>query len=865
MEHSHPDHATSPMDTGTPEPPRVPDTIGPYRILSEAGRGGMGTVYLAERDFGGFRRRVALKIIGEGAAHPGTARRFLEEQRILASLEHPAIAPFLDGGVTPSGEPYYAMEFVDGVPIDGWCDAHGLDVRGRIALFLQVCEAVAYAHRNLVLHRDLKPANILVTRDGQAKLLDFGIARLLTPGAGERTTVLGLRVLTPEYASPEQLAGEPLSTPSDVYSLGVLLHELLTGSPPDRQQSTLPAFPGLEQSGAELRTDPSTLVRRTGAVDQARARGTTPQGLVRLLRGDLDAILRRALAPSVEERYGTVDALSDDLRRNLAGRPVLARQGSTAYLLRRFARRHRFALSLAAGLVLLGVALGTAHTRAVAVERDLARLEAARADQVSDFLVGLFAGSDPLSAESAPTDVRDFLALGTERLRQELADQPEVRASLLRALGRVHDNLGNYGEAEALFQEALALRLAAGGRRPDDVAEVLQDLGALRRRQGSYAAADSLLLEALRIRDSRPPSPRLGETLEELGGLRLAQGEFPAADSLFRRVLSLHLDANPPDPRRLADVLTALGIVARQMGDPAHAEGYHREALANRITSLGPEHVYVSESMKNLALSLHSAGRLAEARELYEEALAMQLRLVGGLHPVVSSTRNSLGALLRTLGEPEAAAQHYREALQALRSRHGDSHPDVALALTNLAVVLRDQGELDGALAGAREALEIRRRLLAPDHPGVAQSLNVLGNVLRSAGEPGEAELRLREAEAIYLARLGPEHPSVAINRTALAFALLDRGDPEGAEALLRSALEIHLQGGRQGHPDTIRSLHGLGLALAASRRLDEAESYLREALELQRAHFPEDHPETTAILQELGRLAGGAGPAGSE
>jgi len=854
-----------PLDPAPGDSQAFPARIGPYRILAEAGRGGMGTVYLAERDDGDFQKRVALKVIRDDAALPQLVRRFLDERRILASLEHPAIALLLDGGVTPSGAPFYAMEFVDGVRIDQWCDEAGVDLTGRIRLFLQVCEAVAYAHRNLVVHRDLKPANILVTKEGQAKLLDFGIARLLTPEAGGGTTVLGLRVLTPEYASPEQLAGDPVTTTSDVYSLGVLLHELLTGSAPDRTPPSLSAFPGLSRAGAEMRTDPSTLVRRTGGAELARRRGTTPQGLAHLLKGDLDAILRQALAPEVDARYGTVEALAADLRRHLEGRPVLARQGNNAYLIRRFIHRHRLAFGAAAGLVVAGLGLGAAHTRAVSAQRDQALLQAERADQVSDFLIALFAQSDPLSTGAGPTDVREFLELGTERLRQELSEQPEVRASLLRALGRVQDNLGNYEEADRLFQEALQLRLATLPAGHDDTAEVLQDLGALRRRQGAFVQADSLLQEVLLIREGARPSPRLVETLEELGGLRLAQGDLAQADLFFQRALSLHHSASPPNPRGVADVLTALGVVARQQGEADRAEQFHREALESRQASLGPEHVYVSESMKNLALTFHSSGRYAEARELYEGALAMQLRLLGEVHPIVASTRNSLGALLRTLGETEAAAGHYRQALETLRVVLGEAHPDLALTLTNLATVLRDQGELQAAESHAREALEMRSRFFAPDHPAVAQSLNILGGVLRGAGRLEEAESFLLEADGIYVARLGPDHTSVAINRTSLAFVLLDGGRAAEAEELFRSALDIHLRGGRQGHPDTVRPLLGLGQALAARGEREEAVGLLREALELQRSHFPEEHADTTAILEELEGLAAAGALAGPD
>lgn len=829
--------------------------IGPYRILGEAGRGGMGTVYLAERDDGQFRKRVALKVIREESTLPQMVLRFVEERRILASLEHPGIALLLDGGIADSGAPYYAMEFVDGVRIDRWCDARQLDIEGRLELFLQVCDAVAYAHRNLVVHRDLKPANILVTDEGRVKLLDFGVARLLTPEEGDAPTVLALRLLTPEYASPEQLLGSPVTTASDIYSLGVLLHQLLTGRLPLRD----PPSGSLEGWDGGLREDPSTVARRTDPEGPALQRGTTPERLARRLRGDLDAILRRALARDPALRYGTVEALGEDLGRHLRGRPVEARRGSAGYVARRFVQRHRWVLSAAATATVLGLGMGVAYTRAVAAERDVARAQAARADQVSGFLVDLFGQSDPLGTAGSSGELRQFLALGAERLREELRDQPQVRASLLRALGQVNDNLGNYEQAEELFQEALELRLAVLPPLHDDLAEILTDLGALRRRQGSYAASDSLLRQALDIRSGRRPSPRRMETLEELAGLLLIQQELAAADSLLHEVLLLRMAAHPPDPKRVSDVLNGLGILARQRGDAAGAEAHHRQALELRRQVLGHEHLYVAESLRNLALTLQTGGRYAEARDLYEEALVMQVGLVGESHPTLTATRNGLGALLRTLGDLEGAEAQYRAALDLQRAISGDEHPDVALALTNLALVYRDRGALDQAESQSREALEVRRRAFSADHPAVAQSLNILGGILRGGGRLTEAEAFLREAESLYIARFGPGHSAVAINRTALARVLLDAGRAGEAEELFRSALEIHDDGGRGAHPDTARPLLGLAQALRAQGRISEAGEPLARALELQRTHFPEDHPDTLEVMEEM-RLMASAG-----
>jgi eukaryotic-like serine/threonine-protein kinase len=511
------------------------ERIGPFRVVRRLGGGGMGEVYLAERDDGQFEQRVALKLVGGGWHGERVVARFLRERRILASLDHPHIARLLDGGVTVEGVPYFAMEHVEGEPLLQYSDARRLGLEDRLTLFLQVCDAVAFAHGRLVVHRDLKPANVLVDESGKVKLLDFGIARVLEPGS--RLTVATrtrVRWLTPEYASPEQVRGDSVSTATDVYSLGVILHEMLTGQRPFHAfehhphllaQAILDRPPSRPSSLCDHRPASSRQVEAAEREDPARSRSTTTRRLRLRLRGDLDAIMLHALRKEPDQRYPSVEQMAADVRRHLASRPVAARRGTASYRTRRFVGRHRAPIVAATVLVIGGISLGVAHTEVVARERDAAQLAAARAEQVTALLVGLFAEAAPLGANVGPRPVGDFLALGAERSHSDVVAQPELRASLLRAIGRVYENMGDYGEADVHFSGALETRRALLPASHPELLESLQDLGRLRRRQGDLAAADTLLGHALAGWRTRGDAVRLADVLDEIAELRRQQAE----------------------------------------------------------------------------------------------------------------------------------------------------------------------------------------------------------------------------------------------------------------------------------------------------------------------------------------------------
>ena len=830
------------------------DRVGPFRIVRLAGSGGMGHVYLAERADGEFKQRVALKLVRTTGTGDVVLQRFMEERQILAGLQHPHIAGLLDGGVTPAGVPWFAMEFVEGEPLIQYCDAARLTVPERLRLFLDVCAVVAYAHRNLIVHRDLKPANILVTAEGRVKLLDFGIARV-SRSSGPDAPVTVQPWLTPEYASPEQVAGAAVSTASDVYSLGVILYELLCGRRPFQHLSGRPHLLARALMEEDPRP-PSTTLPPSGGGDElesiASSRGTSPRRLLRLVRGDVDAIPLQALRRDPGDRYATVDALAADIRQLLAGRPVLARRGSRWYAVRRFVARNRAAVAGVGGAGVLALVFGVLHTTAVARERDVARAEASRAEEVSAFLVDLFSQSDPLGVGTGPRPVTEFLSIGTERLRHELATEPELRAAMFRVVGKVQENLGNFAEADSLFRAALELRMERLPPTHNDLVQSVQDLGALRRRQGEHDQADSLLADAMRRLSPSASPERRADLLDEIAEVRRQRGELDAADSILRAASDLRIAALGPRHPRHAQSLSSLGVIARDRGLHAEAEAYHREALAIRREHFGEDHAYVAESIRNLALVLHSEGRLADARAAYEEALSMQVRLLGESHPQLGPTRNSYGALLRTLGERDAALEQYRLVLELQRAALGDAHPRLATSITNFALVVRDLGDMEEADRLAREGLAMRIRLLGEDHASTAQSFNVIGTIARDAGRLTEAEEALERADRIYLARFGPEHRSVGINRAAMGFVALQRRDLPLAGDRFRSSLDIIAGAGLSDRMDAARPLLGMGRTLLAQDRHAEAAGYLREALRIQQANLPPEHPDIAETLADL-------------
>lgn len=673
---------------------RAPARVGPYRVVRELGRGGMGTVYLAERDDGQYEQRVAIKLVPEGLESPGLIERFLRERRILARLEHANIARLVDGGVTEEGRPYLVMEYVEGEPITTYCDSRRLDVDARLALFEAVCGAVQYAHGNLVVHRDLKPGNILVSAAG-VKLLDFGIATLLDAESGAAATLTrGPRPLTPGYAAPEQLRGEAVTTRTDVYGLGAVLYELLSGRRPHDVER------GSIEELARVLTDDVAPPSNVRTVATAAARATDPRGLRQRLRGDLDAVALMALHQEPGRRYPSAEALRDDIRRHRTGHPVVARPVSAAQRLARFVRRNRVAAA-ATAVAVLSVGAGLAATiwkaGEAARQRDLALREADKATRVYNLTAQLFQLATPAQAQGREVTLREALDTGRVWISRELAEQPELRAELDIVLGDVYYALGLFEPALELFEDAVEARRSVFGETYESVSSALLMVGKAHEALGNPDSAEAAARRSLAVLDRLPPYDgrtflmthalaRLGESLRRGG--RLAQ-----AEDTIRYALAI-LPASEPDAElRRGVLLTTLGHIRRARGDPAGSESMHRQVLRIRRRLWGDNNPEVANALVNVAAAVADQGRVDEAASLYREGLALRRRTQGHDHSEYATDLNGFADFLRINGTLEDARSAYEEALPILRRSLPPDHPRVIGALLGLAATLTELGE----------------------------------------------------------------------------------------------------------------------------------------------------------------------------
>jgi serine/threonine protein kinase len=852
------------------DPERTPqpgDRFGPYVLRRLLGEGGMGTVWLAARADGLYERDVALKLLrAEGAAQALRAR-FARERQILAQLSHPHIARLFDAGVDAQGRPYLALEYVEGETLLAHAQRDGLDLRQRLALFLQVCAAVSYAHGRLVVHRDLKPSNILVTPGGEVRLLDFGIAKLLDREAatGEtELTRLGGRAYTLNYAAPEQIRGEPVSTLTDVYALGVVLYELLAGQRPYRLRRGSAAE--LEEAilQAEPRRPSQALLAPNESTGAPRASRALRQQ-ARALAGDLDTIALTALRKAPEQRYASVEALAADLRRHLEGRPIKARRDRFAYRATKFLRRNVLALGLGGGA--LALLLGGAALLYWQGQRALE--EARRAQAMQDFMLGLFQRTDPNLAQRGDLSVAELLRDGARRAGDELATQPAVQHELLLTIVGLQNGFGRYAEALGLLgslppADAPAARLRVsieraralrGLERPGDCLAALAPLaadalasraaepmltaqwlamrGRCHRMANDPAAARADFGATLALREAHQAPPLLvAEVLTDLAALEADAGNYDAAIAQMREALARLARSGGERNIMGINLWRSLGALQREKGEPAAAEEAFGRAIALGDALYPDGHPSVVEARRQLAATLVDYGRLDEAEPLLAQVLAFQRRSLGAQHPDVGSTLNSQAILAWKRGDFARAIAQLEQAVALWRAA---KHPGrLAGGLHNLGMVLRDAGRLEEAHARLREALALREQVFGPEHVPVAMTLRLLGEIAIHEGRLDEAQAGLDRALRIERTRHGAGHPQTALVELSLARLLYARqrtGDGDAAIAQLLAHLPAS---------DTERR------RVRAQARLAQAEAHCRRG----------DRPAGRAYLARAGEEA---------
>jgi serine/threonine-protein kinase len=813
--------------------------LGPYRVVKEVGQGGMGRVYLAYRDDDQFQRRVAVKL-ADAAHAPDVLERFRSERRILAALDHPNIARLLDGGTTEEGVPYLVLEYVEGEPIDRYCDVRQLGVEDRVQIFRTVCFAVHYAHQNLVVHRDLKPANVLATPDGIPKLLDFGIAKLLRPellGQAPALTTALHRPMTPEYASPEQVRGETVTTASDIYSLGVLLYELLTGCRPLRLEGQGAA---IERIVSEVEPEPPSRAALRPAegttgrtpVDRSRDRGTTPDRLSRRLAGDLDNIVMMALRKAPARRYASAEQLAEDLRRTTDGLPVRARKDTMRYRVGKFVRRNRYGVGTALLFLALVVGFGINRAQAardLAKERDRAQQEAATARRVASFLEEVFRSADPTDTSGNAVTAREILDRAAERL-DNAGERPEVRGALLDTMGSVYQHLGIYSRADPLLQEALAVRRQSLGDENLDTASSLLHLGELRTDQARYTEGEDLLRRALGVREKLLGANHaaVAEALYSLGLVLRREGKSVEAERALRRAITLN-EAALADGVPVALGLDRLALVLEDQGRLKEAEAAARRAVDIARRRLGEHHVDTARCVGRLGSVLSEKGDYAAAEPLIGEALETRRRKFGADHPTVAFWLEQRANLLRDRGDLREADPVYREAM-ANSSALGDDNYQVASIRANLAELLLERGRLDEAETLFTRSFEVRDRLLHGSLFALA-SREGLARVAAARGDATGAEASLRQIlEAQRHWDLPPGLP-LAATLFALGEVLLARNQAAAAEPLLREALDLRLRELVGRHKDVAAARGALGASLVPQRRYADAEPLLIESL----------------------------------
>jgi serine/threonine-protein kinase len=877
--------------------------VGPYRLLRRIGEGGMGSVFLAERDDDAFAQRVALKQIRADFGGAEVRARFLREREILARLVHPHIAQLHDGGVADDGTPYFTLEYVEGEPITSYCDGRRLGVPQRVALLLKVCAAVAYAHRNLVVHRDLKPSNILVTADGDVKLLDFGIAKLLDAEQAPGLTATHARLMTREYAAPEQILGEPITTATDVYVLGVLFYALLSGRLP---------YPSAESGATSWATaiverPPEALSRaprRNSGTDVvptadeiAQRRGTTPQRLRRLLHGDLEHIAQRALEKAPEARYASVAAFADDLKAYSDGRALSG--GNRRYRLGKFVRRNRMAIALGGALVLALIAGGAAvviESRRTAVEAQRALRGVQSTAAVKDFLIGLFSGADPRANAGKEPSVRDLLDRGRARIDRELGDQAALQAELKATLGGIYSRMGLYAQASALQEQAL-VALDADGEHKVLAASTLLDLAITVRSNGDAVRARSLLDQAIarmqalpeepvktyvhalylrafvainehrydvaldyadrneRVARAHPEAPGLlGEALHAKASAHWGQHAYRDAEKELLESVEQYAKGGPSYDVSADAARQTLALVYQETGQYAQALALTEKVLANSRALMGERHPYVAQLLASTGGDFHHLGNYPEAQHRLEQALAIQQTLLAKGSFYAAETLQTLGMVHAENAEWDDAERCIEQARDSWRQRYGPAYSHVIDARSDLAWIHLMRGQPEHVVDDLHEVLQARADAHETD---IAVDQLRLGEALRRQDQAAAALDLERKALAQAISIHGTSSYATAFAHRYLGLALDSAGDADGAQRELHAAVTAYDAMTQEGdHPLAVASRLDLGRVLAqqAATRAEAAQVFERAVRQSERLWGAGD-ARTREVRQALAKI----------
>lgn len=751
-----------------PDPMHAGQIVGAYELLEKVASGGMGVVFRARRTDPDLQQDVAIKFIRHRVITPEMIRRFVQERQTLARLTDANIARLYDGGVTKNGLPYLVMEYIRGLPIDQYCDRERLSTRDRLILFQHVCSAVEFAHQNLIVHSDIKPSNILVTDRGAPKLLDFGVSRLLNADDDHvRTDTPVHQIMTPQFASPEQIRGDSVSTTSDVYSLGIVLFKLLTGRLPFSERL---GDSGASKSSLALEKPSTAIFRDVEAPSRGssyvsidpdtigRTRNEQPAKLRRRLEGDLDAITLKALSAAPADRYGSVAQLSSDIQRHLDDLPIIARRGTQRYCALKFLKRNRIAVG-AVSAVVLALAFGTTIA---GYQAAVAKREAQKAHLVKDFLQDMLSTADPTQSDRGDGTIKGMLERAEDRLMDgSLNAFPQEKSEIMTTLGRAYVELGLYDKAESHLSGALAARREILESPHPLLVESLNDVGRVFRLRGDHASSETHYRLAIDMCSELGIPTLTASTQNNLGVLLKRRSDFDEAESLLRKSVATRREVLGDTNKETAESLTNLAAVLKHQGKLDAAEQTYRESIEAFRRSVGERHYRVAVGLNNLALVLRERNALEEAVKIAHESLAIRRQVFGDRHPAIATGTHNLAMLLVDTGDFEQGERKYRDALALRRDLLGPRHPSVAITLNNLADLLVRQGHPHSAEPLIREALVIKQEKYSPSHPSIAGSRLVLGRILIALGRNSSAESEIREAISVLEDRLPAGHDRI--------------------------------------------------------------------------------------------------------
>ncbi|NBC04426.1 MAG: tetratricopeptide repeat protein [Bacteroidetes bacterium] len=796
------------------------DRVGPWRIIREIGRGGMSSVFLATRADGQFEREVAIKFLHGLIPGQSMHKRLQQEQKILARLQHKNIAQLFDAGLTDEGRPYFILEYIQGKPITEWCNEKHLSFEDRLQLFVQVCEAVQFAHQRLIVHRDLKPNNILVDNHGTVKLLDFGIAKILEdePQEGAPVTKTGLFLMTPEYASPEQVHGDSITTATDVHALGLILYELLTGRLPydvsDKKpieicsiiSKTTPAKP----SSVVSKISSETI--QLGSINIAQHK--------RRLRGDLDTVVLKSIRKEPERRYGSADQLLQDIRRYQKNEPISARPESAGYLTKKFIQRNRtvvFALSVI-GIILVATAIFSLN------QARITEIERQKTEQVNAFLQEMLASPNPYQ-DGLEVKVIDILDRTADRIDIELSNQPAVEASVRHTLGVTYRELGDIDKADFQLRQSLAIMNQLFTPPNAELSEIQVEMAKTEQMQGNYQTADSLLNLALTAdlelfgRESTTIAARLGD----LGSLQWEMGNFNEAETLLRESLELEQKLRSPNHEQIASSMGNLATLLSDQGyDHEALELYREELKIYRTNYEDDRHPAIPQVLSHIGIILDDQEKYEEALADHKKALSLFRELKGEDHPDVVYAMNNLASVMTKMGNMEEALAMQVDAAALYRDIFGPDHPNLGIQYNNIAFTKRNMSDLEGAKESYSKAIETWQSGLPPGHPFLAYGYHNLASVLLSQDRPGEALPYFRDAYKIRTEQLSPENPERAMTTSMLGECLASLGRMAEAEPLLIEGYQSLLASRGEDHSTTKEAANRLRNFLQNQDRVEE-------------------------------------------